>query len=71
MDRFTRIEGMLETVLRELQHLTEPKKPSLTRADFARASSLSYRTVKRKVDSGELPLVKGRIPYSELRPYLS
>lgn len=70
----TEIEHLSSKVDRLLVMVTEaltPKQPSLTAVDFARLSGLSRDTVHRKIKDGQIIKQKGRIPYSELRKFLS
>lgn len=70
MTELAQIRDSLGLILRKLKSL-EPKRAPLTRAAFAKATGLSYKTICRKVDAGELKLKDGRIPASELDGYLT
>lgn len=64
--------GMLEVVLRKLDDLTNEKKAALTICAFAKKSGYSRWTIQRKIKEGEIATNRdGRIPYSELRRYVS
>lgn len=74
MTELQQIRALLEAVLRELDQLKKalaPKRPPLTRKQFADATGYSYKTICRKVDAKEIRLVDGRIPASELDKFLT
>jgi hypothetical protein len=70
MTELGQIRDSLGLILRKLAAL-EPKRAPLTRAAFATAVGLSYKTICRKVDAGEIKIKDGRIPASELDSYLT
>jgi hypothetical protein len=70
MTELAEIRSMFEVVMRKLKDL-EPKRAPLTRAAFAKATGYSYKTICRKVESGNITEKDGRIPASELDRYLS
>jgi DNA-binding transcriptional regulator YiaG len=74
MTELQEIRGMLEVALQrldEIQKLVTPKRAPLTRAEFARLTGYSYRTVCRWVESGRLRVRDGRIPALELDQFMS
>lgn len=71
MTEVAEIKCMLEVVLRRLDQLAPKNRPPLTRQAFAQATGYSYKTICRKVESGEIRTKDGRIPASELDKFLS
>lgn len=65
------INAKLDEVIRRLDALATKPKPHLSRVEFAGAANLSVRTVQRKINRGLIRTEKGRIPFSELRKFVS
>ncbi len=63
--------AQLARIEAKVDALVEKPKAHLTRRDFAKLANLSPRTVSRKIDAGLILTVKGRIPHSELRKFVS
>jgi predicted transcriptional regulator len=68
-ERLAIIEAKQDAILRLLTPVT--RSPGLTISDFAAKTGLSYSTIQRKINRGELRKEKGRIPFEQLTPYLS
>jgi hypothetical protein len=55
----------------KLDSLGAQPKPHLTQVKFAKLAGLSRTTVRAKIDANQIRTEKGRIPYSELRKFVS
>lgn len=70
MTELAEIKNTLEVILRQLAALKPQRKP-LTQTEFAKAAGYSRRSIYQKVQAGEIRVVDGRIPASELDRFLS
>lgn len=60
-----------DLILARLDQQAQVGKPGLTQRAFAKLIGKSPRTVARKIASKEIRSVKGLLPYSEARKFLS
>lgn len=74
MTELAQVRSMLEVALRridDLHKLLEPKQAPVTVAEFAKRVRVHPNTVHRWIAAGTVTKQDGRIPYSELRRFLT
>ena len=67
----TKVDALLQSFANLRHDLENEKLPGLTATAFAKKAGISETTVYRMLDRGELHRVKGKIPYEQLRRFLS
>lgn len=72
------MEYTLADIMRSVERLEtlvvqaiQPKQPGLTVTAFCKQTGMSRTTAHKKISDGLIRKEKGRIPYSELRKFLS
>lgn len=65
------IKVMLMRLESKVDALTAKPKANLKRVEFAKLADMSPRTVSRKIDAGLIRTEKGRVPFTELRKFVS
>lgn len=66
-----KLDEKLSDVLARLDALKVPEQPGLSVVAFAKKAGVSKNTIFRKINSGDVIKKNGRVPYSELRKFLS
>ena len=69
-DRIQKVDAKCDIILRKLAELSPKRKPP-AQTGFAAETGSSLRAVQRKCAAGEIRVVGGRIPASELDKFLS
>jgi hypothetical protein len=65
------INAKLDLLIDRLGEINRTGRPGITQAEFARLIKCTPRTVSRMVKDKRLRLEKGRVPFSEVKKYLS